>query len=111
MADNKPVRAPLQADLNPARRIFTNRNLRMESITAVGFDMDHTVAVYNTPHFNKLCFELAIDRLIDIYGYPADIRQVIWDPDAAIRGLVVDKKLGNLLKIDAFKVRQTSIGA
>ncbi len=102
MADRTPQVAPFQADLNPTRRIFTNRNLRMESIMAVGFDMDHTLAVYNTTHFNKLCFELAIERLIEVCGYPTDIRQVTWDPDSSIRGLVVDKKLGNLLKIDTF---------
>lgn len=102
MADSKPDLTPIQAELNPTRRIFTNRNLRMESIQAVGFDMDHTVAVYNTPQFNRLCFDLAIERLVDAFDYPAAITQVTWDPDAAIRGLVVDKRLGNLLKIDAF---------
>jgi hypothetical protein len=35
---------PLPGELPPRRRIFTNRNLRMESIAAIGFDMDHTLA-------------------------------------------------------------------
>ena len=30
-------------------------------------------------------------------GYPEEIRSTAWEPEAAIRGLVVDKKLGNLL--------------
>ena len=30
---------PVRADTPPRRRVFTNRNLRMESIAAIGFDM------------------------------------------------------------------------
>ncbi|MCP4292298.1 MAG: HAD-IG family 5'-nucleotidase [bacterium] len=86
----------------PGRRIFTNRNLRMESIEAIGFDMDHTLAVYNTENFNHLCFDLALERLISDHGYEASIRTVRWDPDAVIRGLIVDKQEGNLLKLDAY---------
>ena len=90
------------ADLPPRRRVFTNRNLRLGSIAAMGFDMDHTLAVYNTVNFDHLCFDLAIERLIEAKGYPESIREVTWDPDAALRGLVVDKKLGHLIKIDAY---------
>jgi 5'-nucleotidase len=89
-------------EVSPQRRIFTNRNLRMESLQAMGFDMDHTLAVYNTPSFNKLCFDMAVDRLIASFGYPEMIRRAAWDPHAAVRGLIVDKRLGNLLKIDAY---------
>ena len=90
------------SDVHPRRRIFTNRNLRLEAIRAIGFDMDHTLAVYNTVEFDRLCFELAIARLIEDNGYPRQIEDVVWDPAAAVRGLVVDKREGNLLKIDAF---------
>ncbi len=86
----------------PQRRIFTNRNLRMESIEAIGFDMDHTLAVYNTKNFNHLCFDLALERMISDHGYDPVIRTVRWDPDAVIRGLIVDKEHGNLLKLDAY---------
>ena len=86
---------------DPGRRVHTNRNLRLSSIGAMGFDMDHTLAIYNTDNFNRLCFELAIERLITVKGYPDLVRDIPWDPHAAIRGLVVDKRLGNLLKIDA----------
>lgn len=89
-------------EVSPQRRVFTNRNLRMESLRAMGFDMDHTLAVYNTVNFNHLCFELALQRLVDGFGYPDQVRKVAWDPHAAARGLIVDKRLGNLLKIDAY---------
>ncbi len=96
-----PAAAPAAGQASPpSRRVFTNRNLRMTSIAAMGFDMDHTLAVYNTDNFNRLCFELAIDRLVRDKGYPELVRSVRWDPAAAIRGLIVDKRLGNLLKVD-----------
>ena len=88
-------------DLPHRRRIFTNRNLRMESIAAIGFDMDHTLAVYKTESFNHLTFNMAIEALIRDKSYSEKIRDVVWEPAGAIRGLCVDKKLGNLLKIDA----------
>jgi HAD superfamily 5'-nucleotidase-like hydrolase len=91
-----------RSDTPPRRRVFTNRNLRMDSIGAIGFDMDHTVAVYNTENFNHLSFEMAIEALIRDKGYPTEIRSLDWEPEAAVRGLVVDKRLGNLLKIDAY---------
>ncbi len=84
------------------RRIFTNRNLRMGSIEAIGFDMDHTLAIYNTENFNHVCFDMAIERLIEGKNYPDIIRSVTWDSDATIRGLIIDRKLGNLLKVDAY---------
>ena len=89
-------------ELPPSRRIFVNRNLRMESIEAIGFDMDHTLAVYNTDNFNRLCFEMAAEHLIATKGYPPQIRDVPYRPAAAVRGLIVDKRLGNLLKVDAY---------
>ncbi len=91
---------PGPGELEPRRRIFTNRNLRMESIAAIGFDMDHTLAIYNVDSFSRLCFDMALERLVSDRGYPEAVRELPWLPDAAVRGLVVDKKLGNLLKLD-----------
>ncbi len=88
--------------LSPQRRIYTNRNLRMSSIEAIGFDMDHTLAVYDGEAFSRLCFDLAIDLLVRRKGYPGRIREVPYDPSLAIRGLIVDKRLGNLLKVDTY---------
>jgi len=91
-----------RSQLPQRRRIFTNRNLRMESIAAIGFDMDHTLAVYKTESFNHLTFEMAVEALIRDRNYSPRIRKVVWEPAGAIRGLCVDKKLGNLLKIDGY---------
>ncbi|PIV82087.1 HAD family hydrolase, partial [bacterium CG17_big_fil_post_rev_8_21_14_2_50_64_8] len=85
-----------------ARRVFTNRNLRLESLGAFGFDMDHTLAIYDTRQFDRLSFELALDGVLRRLDLPPEVRDVRWDPAAAVRGLVVDKKSGNLLKVDAY---------
>ncbi len=93
---------PPARELLHRRRIFTNRNLRMESIEAIGFDMDHTLAIYQTERFNRLTFDMAIAALIRDKNYSERISEVNWESAGAIRGLCVDKKMGNLLKIDAY---------
>ncbi len=93
---------PVIPGLPPERRVYTCRNLRLGAIAAIGFDMDHTLAVYNTQVFSRVCFDLAVEAMIERHGYPAEIRNVPYLADAVIRGLVVDKKLGNLLKVDRY---------
>ncbi len=82
------------------RRIFVNRNLRMDDIAALGFDMDHTLALYNRASFEQLTHDLAVQYLVEWQGYPEFIRDIHYNPDVVIRGLVVDKRHGNLLKMD-----------
>jgi HAD superfamily 5'-nucleotidase-like hydrolase len=72
----------------------------MGSIRAIGFDMDHTLALYDREPFEQLTFDLAVERLIEEFGYPPSIRDVHYNRDAIIRGLVVDKRAGNVLKMD-----------
>jgi HAD superfamily 5'-nucleotidase-like hydrolase len=86
----------------PSRRIFVNRNLKMESIRMIGFDMDHTLAVYQKLPLETLAFEATRDKLITEHHYPESVRNLRYDPDLIIRGLVVDKRLGNILKIDQY---------
>jgi len=87
---------------NLVHRVFTNRNLRMETIAAIGFDMDHTLALYRAAVFEQLCFDLAVENLVATKGYPERIRRVEYDRQAVTRGLIVDKRRGNLLKLDAY---------
>lgn len=84
-------------------RIFVNRNLRMGSIRWVGFDMDHTLALYNRNFIEALAFDHAKETLISDCGYPELLREVRYDPEFGIRGLVVDKAKGNILKMDKFQ--------
>ncbi len=83
-----------------ARQIFVNRNLRMDKIEAVGFDMDYTVAMYHLQRLETLAFHMTLGRMIEAQGYPASIGGLRYDPEFVIRGLVVDKQHGNIFKMD-----------
>ena len=81
------------------RRIFVNRNLRLEKVQVVGFDMDYTLAVYNQA-LDFLEWELALKRLVDKYDFPKKVSKFKYDPEFAIRGLVMDMAHGNVFKMD-----------
>jgi HAD superfamily 5'-nucleotidase-like hydrolase len=83
----------------PPNRIFVNRNLRMDCIRAIGFDMDYTLARYQKEHIEALAYNLTLEKLVK-KGYPAALSAFKYDPHFVIRGLTVDKELGNILKLD-----------
>jgi len=80
--------------------VFVNRNLRMDRIEAVGFDMDYTLAIYHLGPVEGLAFDLTRDRMVTQLGYPDSILRITYDPDFVIRGLVMDKQAGNIFKMD-----------
>ncbi len=82
------------------RQVFVNRNLRMDRIEVVGFDMDYTLAVYHLQRLETLAFGMTLDRMIRVMGYPAGLATLQYDPEFVIRGLVVDKLHGNIFKMD-----------
>ncbi|XP_067168655.1 5'-nucleotidase domain-containing protein 4-like isoform X2 [Apteryx mantelli] len=97
--------APGQGDPRALRRdcqhrIFVNRSLALEKIKCFGFDMDYTLAVYKSPAYEALAFELLLECLVSI-GYPQEILGYRYDPAFPTRGLVFDTLLGNLLKVDS----------
>ncbi|MBX3161548.1 MAG: HAD-IG family 5'-nucleotidase [Deltaproteobacteria bacterium] len=81
-------------------RVFCNRNLRMDTIEMIGFDMDYTLALYHQERLERLSIELTLRKLIDNYGYPEPIKDLHYDPKWAIRGVVVDRQNGNIFKMD-----------
>uniref|UniRef100_A0A674MYR3 5'-nucleotidase, cytosolic IIb n=1 Tax=Takifugu rubripes TaxID=31033 RepID=A0A674MYR3_TAKRU len=85
----------------PYHRVFVNRSLAMEKIKCFGFDMDYTLAVYKSPEYESLGFELTVERLVSI-GYPQELLSFVYDPSFPTRGLVFDTMYGNLLKVDAY---------
>jgi HAD superfamily 5'-nucleotidase-like hydrolase len=87
-------------DIPPARQIFVNRNLRLDKIDLVGFDMDYTLAVYQLQQMERLSLELTAARMVERHGYPRDLLAIAYDPLFVIRGLVVDKPYGNIFKMD-----------
>jgi HAD superfamily 5'-nucleotidase-like hydrolase len=82
------------------RQVFVNRNLRMDRIDLVGFDMDYTVAIYHLQRMETLAFGMTLARMIESMGYPAALGAIRYDPAFVIRGLVVDKLHGNIFKPD-----------
>jgi 5'-nucleotidase len=89
-------------EVERARGVFVNRNLRLASVEMVGFDMDYTLAIYHQRRIEQLSFDLTLARLITAHGYPPEIGLLPYDHTFVIRGLVVDRAHGNLLKLDRF---------
>lgn len=83
------------------RRVFVNRTVRMDHIDVLGFDMDYTLALYNQPKMEALSARWTMRKLVH-RGWPEAIATLPYDARMAIRGLVIDKKLGNILKMDRY---------
>lgn len=84
------------------QRIFVNRSLNMSWIQSIGFDMDHTLAPYKREEFEALAFRETLNKFIEA-GYPEELGTLQFNPTFVIRGLLVDRERGNLLKVDAHK--------
>ncbi len=94
-----------------SQSVFVNRILNMKKIKYVGFDMDHTLIRYKTEHFEALVYELIVNQLINNKHYPKAIKQLTFHFKDAIRGLVVDSKNGNILKLSRYgAIRQSYHG-
>jgi 5'-nucleotidase len=85
-----------------SRRIYCNRNLRFDQIQMVGFDMDYTLALYKQAELDRLSIEATAQKLVK-RGYPASLLSMSYRTNFPIRGLLVDKKLGNVLKTDRYR--------
>ncbi|XP_040997506.1 5'-nucleotidase domain-containing protein 4-like isoform X1 [Juglans microcarpa x Juglans regia] len=85
------------------KHIFCNRSLNMKNIVAVGFDMDYTLAQYKPETFESLAYEGTIKKLVHDLGYPCELLDWSFDWKYMVRGLVLDKKRGNILKMDRHK--------
>ena len=83
-------------------KIYVNRSLNMASISSIGFDMDHTLVLYNRENFESLAFHETVKKFV-AHGYPEELLKLKFDPNFVIRGLLVDRERGNLLKVDAHK--------
>lgn len=83
-------------------RVYSNRNLRMDRVQVVGFDMDYTLALYHQPKMEEISIRATVSKLIGGKGYPEEIRSLPFDSAFALRGLVIDRQLGNVLKPDRY---------
>lgn len=81
------------------QKVFVNRTLNMRKIKYIGLDMDHTLVRYHSHEFEELSHKTMCQKLVDIKGYPEQVRRLPFHYDLAVRGLVIDRKKGNLLKV------------
>jgi len=102
-----PGHTPL---LDGETEVFCNREINMQQIRAIGFDMDYTLAQYNLA-FELLAYDGAKQKLVDTLGYPSAVAEFEYDSTYFRRGLVIDKERGNVIKMDRHKyVRQAYHG-
>ena len=71
-------------------------------IESIGFDMDWTLAQYTTA-FDLLAYEGAKAKLVQDYGYPRSVLDLEYEQDLSRRGLLIDTKRGNFIKLDRHK--------
>ena len=93
---------PSPVELPHRKRIYCNRDLRLDLIQAIGFDMDYTLAVYKQEAIDRVSIETTVEKLI-ARGYPEALRSMPVHLRFPIRGLLVDRKQGNILKTDRYR--------
>ena len=91
-----------QAPPAPSDRSYCNRTLRLDQIEAVGFDMDYTLAIYHQEEMDRQSVLATLPKLLE-RGYPKALRAMQCRFDYPIRGLLIDRKLGNVLKMDRYR--------
>lgn len=87
--------------------MYCNRNLRLDQIQVVGFDMDYTLAIYRQAEMDRLSIEVTLQKLVE-RGYPEALLSMNYRTDFPVRGLLIDRKLGNVLKMDRYRYVKTA---
>lgn len=91
--------------------IYVNRTLNMKHIQAIGLDMDYTLVRYNSVAFEEMTYQEIKKKLLTLKNYPQVIQDLKFDYNRIIRGLVIDKPSGNVLKLSMYsKVKQSRHG-
>lgn len=80
-------------------KVFVNRTLNMKKINYIGLDMDHTLIRYKSENFEALTHSTLCKKLTEQLQYPKEVLSLKFSYEYAIRGLVIDKERGNLLKL------------
>ena len=81
------------------RGIYTNRTLNLRSIKAVGYDMDYTLIHYHARAWEERAYSYIKERLL-ARDWP--VEDLAFQPELVMRGLVIDKELGNVVKANRF---------
>ncbi len=82
--------------------IYVNRTLNLKNIQAIGFDMDYTIVRYDTQAFEQATYDNVVSKLIKNLNYPNELKNLKFEFNRAIRGLVLDQRFGNTLKISLY---------
>lgn len=85
--------------MKSSRGVFANRTLNMRSVRAIGYDMDYTIVHYHVKRWEALAFHFLRQRLVEL-GWP--VADAVFHEDFGMRGLVIDKAHGNIVKANRF---------
>ncbi len=91
-----------EADIPRRKRVFVNRNLKMQDVDLIGFDMDYTLAIYHQNQMEALSIQLTLQKLVENRSYSPRILDLQYPSELAVRGLMVDKQHGHLFKMDQY---------
>jgi HAD superfamily 5'-nucleotidase-like hydrolase len=83
----------------PQRSVFCSRTVNMRSISCIGYDMDYTLIHYKVTEWEGRAYLYAKENLEQV-GFA--VNDLVFDPELVCRGLIIDKKLGNMVKADRF---------
>ncbi len=81
------------------RLVYVNRDIDFSHIKVVGFDLDYTLARYKQDEMDRLTLQVVLQKLYQA-GFPKKFRVPKSETAFAMRGLVVDRLEGNILKLD-----------
>ena len=70
-------------------------------------ELDYTLAIYRQAEMDRLSIEATVSKLVD-RGYPEELLTMKYRTDFPIRGLLIDRKLGNVLKMDRYRYVKTA---
>ena len=84
---------------DPGRGVFCNRTLNLRSVRAIGYDMDYTLVHYRVEEWERRAYAHLKGRLAAL-GWP--VGDLAFDPEMVIRGLIIDRELGNVCKANRF---------
>lgn len=83
----------------PERGIFCNRTLNLRAIGAIGYDMDYTLVHYRVHRWEGKAYDYIKEKLQE-ENWP--VEPLRYQPDLMVRGLIIDRELGNIVKADRF---------
>lgn len=89
----------IQSEPRDKSFFFANRDLDLKKIKVIGYDMDYTLIHYHVSKWEERAYFYTLNHLVS-EGWP--LEHLEFNPNLTKRGLVLDLKRGNILKVDEF---------